>query len=148
MTSIRVEGVTIDTRELDRIVSSSSFSAQQVINRLAYQVERQAKKLCPVDTGALRASIYTNTPGHSGFTGSILRTVKRGERHASVLSRQAEALPMPDGIAAIVGSPMGYAAYVELGTSRMDAHPYLTPAVESIVGKFNSGDTWKELVGK
>ena len=136
---------TLDTRELDRIVSQSKFNAQQVVTRLALQVEQRAKMLAPVDTGALRASIYTNTPGNNGFRGSIIRVVKRGER---ATEREAEELPMPDGdIGAVVGSPMSYAAYVELGTSRMGARPYLTPSVETILSQFNAGQTWREVVG-
>lgn len=42
--------------------------------------------------------------------------------------------------AAIIGSNVEYAAYVELGTSRMRARPYLRPACE------NHTDEYKSLV--
>ena len=44
-----------------------------------------------------------------------------------------------------VGYTVEYAPYQEFGTYKMAAHPFLTPAVEKILNKFNSGDTWREL---
>ena len=45
-----------------------------------------------------------------------------------------------DEKAVYIGSAVGYAAYVELGTSRMKARPYLRPAVT------NYTDEYKNLV--
>lgn len=67
--------------------------------KAAIRVERMAKRLCPVDTGRLRASIT----------------------HA--LESDAQ------GVLAIVGTDVHYAPYVEFGTSRMAAQPYLRPAL-------------------
>lgn len=71
------------------------------LERRAGRVERAAKRLCPVDTGRLQGSI----------------------NHALFID--------PDGLVARVGSDVHYAPYVELGTSRMAAQPYLRPALEA-----------------
>lgn len=42
------------------------------------------------------------------------------------------------GHATIIGSNVEYAAYVELGTSRQKAHPYLRPAVENYTQEYKS----------
>lgn len=42
------------------------------------------------------------------------------------------------GHAAIIGSNVEYAAYVELGTSRQKAQPYLRPAVENYAQEYKS----------
>lgn len=47
---------------------------------------------------------------------------------------------------ATVGFTMEYSPFLELGTSKMAARPHLVPAVESMARKFNSGETWRELV--
>lgn len=67
--------------------------------RKAIQVDRRAKRLCPVDTGRLRSSI------------------------GNQLGRDAI------GLVAIVGTDVEYAPYVELGTSKMAAQPFLRPAL-------------------
>lgn len=45
-----------------------------------------------------------------------------------------------DGDTAYIGTNVEYAAYQELGTSKMPAHPYLRPAVENHV------DVYKKLL--
>lgn len=72
--------------------------------RKAIDVETTAKRLCPVDTGRLRASI-THVIG-----------IEEGKQ------------------AAYVGSNVEYAIYQELGTYKMAAQPYLRPALQSVMG--------------
>lgn len=76
--------------------------AAKYLTKLSLTVERTAKRLAPVDTGRLRSSI-----GHT-------------------LVRDSE------GLLALVGSRVAYAGYVEYGTRKMRARPYLRPALRSI----------------
>lgn len=69
--------------------------------RRALKVERRAKQLCPVDTGRLRASI-----SHS-------------------IGRDSTSL------FADVGTDVFYAPFVELGTFRAGAQPFLIPALDA-----------------
>jgi HK97 gp10 family phage protein len=71
---------------------------------LAIQVETAAKRRCPVDTGRLRSSI-----SHELRVDST-------------------------GLHAVIGTNVIYAPYVEYGTWRSPAQPYLRPALYSIVG--------------
>lgn len=70
------------------------------VQETAEQVEETARSLVPVDTGALRTSIETFGAGGSGE-----RTVEAGQG-------------------------LGYAAFVEYGTDKAPAQPFLTPAAE------------------
>lgn len=73
----------------------------------AIAVEGEAKKLAPVDTGRLRASITRD----ADLTG------------------------------AIVGTNVEYAPFVELGTSKQPAQPFLVP------GLMNSRDMLRKIYG-
>ena len=70
--------------------------------KAAANIDRDAKTLAPVDTGNLRASIGTT------FTGDGRAGVMRAE----------------------IGPTAHYGIYVELGTSRMAAQPFLAPATD------------------
>jgi HK97 gp10 family phage protein len=70
-------------------------------------VQAQAKQIVPVDTGALQESIVVESDTDSR------------------------------GPVVYVGSHLPYAIYVELGTSRMAAQPYLRPALGAAGGNIS-----------
>lgn len=69
------------------------------LERRAIKVEAAAKRLCPVDTGRLRSSVTHET----------------GKDQQGPVAR--------------VGTNVEYGPFVELGTSRMTAKPFLRPAL-------------------
>jgi HK97 gp10 family phage protein len=94
---------------------------------LVIRVAAQAKALTPVDSGILRNSIMWKVPGKNG-----------GRTEGNVL--QVE----PKKDSGIVGSATEYAAYVEFGTRRQAAQPYLRPAVQIEVMGPNGANVMKE----
>jgi HK97 gp10 family phage protein len=143
-------GVTlkIDTAVLDRMIANSDKNARQVLEGLAYKVESQAKQNAPVQTGALRNSIYTMTKSASNFSRSITNILVGFEkRNVQSGSFNIEERPAPEGdVIATVGPSVDYGAYVELGTGKMAARPYLLPAFEAVVAAFNKGEIFKALL--
>ena len=94
--------IDIDFRKIERLQKAMKKAPALIAEELATAVrdlvllvEAEAKILCPVDTGKLRASI---TP---------------------VIESWA---------AGYVGTNTHYAPYVEYGTRKMDAQPFLEPA--------------------
>lgn len=125
--------VMLDTRELDRISAGLNKNTQQIIEGAAFEVERMAKQMAPIDTGALRNSIYTATRSDNRAPNPL---------HGESVSP----IPSPSGnIFAVVGAGVDYAIFVELGTHRMADQPFLSPSVEYVARKVNSGEYWKEL---
>ena len=96
--------VTVDTRGLERAVAQMRPKLRQVIQIAARNVEAEAKRRVPVDTGATRNSIAVTTES--------------------------------DGLGASIGPSTEYSAYLEFGTSRMAARPYMRPALEKERGPF------------
>lgn len=88
-----------DADGLAELFDSADGPVAKEILRRTIRVEGGAKRLAPVDTGRLRASVT----------------------HA--LERDAT------GIVGTVGTNVEYAPFVELGTSRMAAKPFLRPAL-------------------
>lgn len=87
---------------LNKLFNSPEGPTAKLLEQKAIQVERTAKHLCPYRSGRLRASI---THG---------------------LGVDAK------GLFAVVGTNVEYAPYVELGTSRMAAQPFLRPALKAV----------------
>lgn len=92
--------------ELAMSAAMAPQQASQVIRAAAFETEARAKDLVPVDTGNLKNSISIGHP--SG------RDTQPGDLEVQV------------------GPSAEYGAYVEYGTSRMGAQPYLTPAAEVV----------------
>lgn len=81
-------------------------------------MQGHAQQLCPVDTGRLRNSItYRLGGGGYSFPGYGAEV----SAHEYVVS---------------VGSDVEYAAYVELGTSRTRAQPFLEPAASQYADEY------------
>ena len=137
--------IKLDTKELDRIAAGLNKSREQVMKKLAFDVEAKAKMKAPVLTGALRNSIYTETKSGGDYANASGNAMGAAWGEGGRIS-ETEQLPKPEGnIVANVGPCVEYAAYVELGTSKKAARAFLVPAVEEVSTKLNDGSTWKEM---
>lgn len=91
--------VRIDPAKVRMLLEGPQGPVAKELERIAVGVERDAKRLCPVDTGRLRSSI-THVTGVDGR-----------------------------GLVAKVGTNVDYALPVEMGTSKSRAQPFLRPAL-------------------
>lgn len=73
-------------------------AVRQIVQETILAIETGAKLKCPVDTGALRASLVSEMTGDT--SGQVATNIE-------------------------------YSTYVEFGTSKMGARPYMTPAAEA-----------------
>lgn len=122
--------IRIDSRELDKLIQECNPRLEKVLKKTGLQIEAKAKTFAPVDTGALKSSIHTVMQNFSDFQGVALITSvkKRGKQ------LQVSQIPKPDNQLVVrVGPGVEYGVYQEYGTSRMAAHPYMTPAAESVI---------------
>lgn len=97
---IEIRGLEELQRDLEKAAQKLPPGLERVMGKATLVVERRAKKIVVVDTGRLRASIAPE--------------VKR----------------IGGDVRGIVGSNVVYAPYVERGTRRMKARPYLSKAVQ------------------
>lgn len=87
-------------------------------------VEGDAKMLCPVDTGRLKGSITV-------ASGDGKRTSPRGNGNISTDFIRAPS----DKFETFVGTPVEYGPYMEYGTIRTSAQPFLRPALDMARGR-------------
>jgi HK97 gp10 family phage protein len=116
----------IDVKGLSKMLTSFPRHASFAIRQTAFSVEFDAKQNAPVDTGALRASIYISTKDESGYGPSIAEAI--GVSISATASIATE-FPQPtDPLHAVVAVGMSYGPYLEFGTRFMPAQPFLGPA--------------------
>ena len=89
-------------------------------------IERAAKGLATVDTGLLRNSITWALAGYN----PAIASYKADKPKNGVIKTGAYsgAAPNDDELSVFVGTNVEYAPYVELGTAKQKAKPFLKPA--------------------
>jgi hypothetical protein len=131
--------------------------AKEIIVAAAFECERMAKlnvgSMDAVDTGALRASIYTRTKKSGGrFSPGMITSLRKiTKKGASMTGKRFIELPAPQGDEiAVVGPSVEYGYYVEFGLGsnrKRGSRPFLGRATEAIARKINNGSMFKRLFG-
>ena len=83
---------------------NASPEAEVMMLGIGARVKTAAQANAPVDTGALRASIYYDT-GESDYGNAMV----------------------------VIGTTIRYGGFVEYGTYKMAAQPYLRPALDEVI---------------
>lgn len=105
-----------DTTRLNQLINQINPNSEAFIKAIGFQIEALAKMKAPIDTGALRNSIYTRTSNNN-----------------QVPQESTEELPKPSTeFSVVVGPSVEYAIYQELGTSVMQAQPFMLPALREV----------------
>ena len=94
------------TSHLDEVMKALESGVSEGLDLIGDRAQGYAQNLTPVDTGNLRASLKH----------------EREDKHTEVVGAFNESAPY---------KKVDYAKFVELGTSRMRAQPFLRPAAEN-----------------
>lgn len=130
----------VDTHVLDAILRNLNGNVAQKIAKIAFTIETKAKLKIPVDTGAARASIYTELKDGSKFDAVMGEATALAAKKRVMTSKNFVRLPAPkNNHEAYVGPSVEYGASLELGDSRHAARPYLAPAVQEAADEFRQG---------
>lgn len=127
--------------DFGKLAKEAKLAVAKAVRTAAFDIEREAKLLAPVDTGFLRASIYTVTNGGSGFKVSAVSASGRAQRTLF------GAVTVADKYEAAVAVGAQYGIYLEYGTYRSPAQPFMTPAVMRVKPTFEAAMV-KALEGK
>ncbi|MEM2163907.1 MAG: HK97 gp10 family phage protein [Candidatus Bathyarchaeia archaeon] len=107
--SVEIVGSAELVAKLESLSDRLGELSDEALAELADRIVEDAKSLCPVDTGSLRRSIrWERDP-----SGGVIIAAGGGGVINPRTKREVD-----------------YAAYVEFGTSRAPAQPFLQPAIE------------------
>ena len=114
--------------KIPQTVKRTHEELSKLVRTSALRVEAGAKLGAVVDTGFMRASIYTVTHNESNYAESSADA--QGKNPKGVILASASA--PDDDLTAVVAVGAEYGIFVELGTTRMRAQPFLLPALEEV----------------
>jgi HK97 gp10 family phage protein len=105
----------------EKLKEATKKAVKDSLKKATLVAVSEAKKQCPVKTGRLRSSITFAISGEGGNTARF-----KGEEVTSIKEPAAK----DKEIVAAVGTDVKYAPYVEYGTDRQMAQPYLSPGLK------------------
>ena len=127
---------------IPQVIASITTNTQNAVDQTAAAVQEFASQIAPVDTGALRNSIYVNNGRDSDYASRI--------SIASGLNPDMQALEELDpefviplsgtntGNVAVVGVGAHYGIFLEQGTVFQPPQPFMLPAAEASSDDFES----------
>ena len=116
--------VDVDVSGLEKLADRLEAELAGAVAKAAFLIEAYAKMNAPVDTGALRASIYTSTWNGSQWSGAAASA----SALRSGVTILADIGKPSSNLEAIVAVGVHYAAHVEYGTFRQAGRFYLRNA--------------------
>lgn len=119
----------------DEVAELMALAGDRALARVGQAVVAIAKVGAPVKTGRLKNSIRTAPPGYDEDDTDAATTQDLAETDVEAIVAQV------DGHSLDVGSWVSYSYFVETGTSKMPAQPYMQPA-EAAVESSDLFDLW------
>ena len=120
------------TSHKDEVLDELDSKVEIALEKIGLRAETHAKKYCTVDTGLLRNSL---THALDGESTAITKYQDNLGKQKGSYSGNA---PKVSGGKRVVyiGTNVEYAPYVEFGTSKQKAQPYLKPAVTNHIEEY------------
>ena len=125
--------ITVQFRGTDNVVKNykeyvrkKRGAAERATKKVGFMIEGDAKRRCPVKTNRLRSSISTNWSKSGLARGKITGPAK-----------EEDGVGRPKGypFTVVIGTNVFYAKFIETGTKKMSAKPYLHPAFHKNLGE-------------
>lgn len=130
---VQVKGTEALIKNLHRLSPKVRDGVEKAGKVVGMMVLNDAKYMCPVDTGRLRASISINWTGSGRAHGEVRGNVEARAGKKGLSSEDGVGSPeseYPKGFVVVVGTNVEYAEDVE------DRSPYLWPAFAMNEGKY------------
>jgi len=139
--------INVRSNTIGRLIDRLSQNMHQVVDESALAIQERASQIAPVDTGALRNSIYVNNGTESDY--SQRTATARGLNPDMIALEEIDpefvisvsTSPGDASYVSVVGVAAEYGLFQELGTRHMRAQPFMLPAALGVQGDFETAMT-------
>jgi HK97 gp10 family phage protein len=135
-----MSGMTASFNLLPGIINLMGDIPDKLVTEAAKQIMAQAQTNAPEATGYMASSIYMKTNSQSTYGNGI------GDPPED--SYALEEIETPPSGTAYVAVAANYGIYVELGTRKMGAEPFLIPALELVGQSFQNGTMLSQVLAE
>ncbi|MDF2811129.1 MAG: hypothetical protein K0S56_2160 [Microvirga sp.] len=138
-TTLKVEGLAELQKGLEQFKKSTQTGVlTRVLRKAAKPIETAAKANAPVDSGELRDSIITEVirtnAGKAAYTDAMRSGASRVEAGQAARAANREAAGRGASSTVRVRAKAWYSHFIEWGTRKASAHPFLGPALRQKEG--------------
>jgi hypothetical protein len=133
-----MSGMTATFNLLPEIINLLGDIPDKLVTECAQQIVPVAKANCPVLSGSMQSTIYMKTNSQSTYGVGFIDPPED--------SYIMEEIETPPSGTAYVAVGDNYGIYVELGTRKMGAEPFLIPALELVGQSFQNGTMLSQVL--
>jgi HK97 gp10 family phage protein len=139
--------IVVRSNHIGTLVTHLEQRMHEIVDEAAGQVQTRASQIAPVDTGALRNSIYVNNGDASdysqrvGTAQSLNPDMVALEEITPEFVISVSTSPGDESYLSVVGVAADYGLFQELGTSRNRAQPFMLPSALGAQGDFETAMT-------
>lgn len=127
--------IKITADNIDKVMEDLNEELERGLEKVGQVAEGDVSKMCVVDTGRLRNSISHSTKANpSNKSYSWKDSTKGRDTKAGTDTTESHGGEMDAKV--YVGTNVTYAEHVEYGTSKMEAQPFLRPAIQKNLHKY------------
>lgn len=125
----KVRGLKQWNAKIGKISAKTRAEVRRALQRGALAIENRAVQgiIDPPKTGRIYPSKHRKGAKHQASAPGEFPAADSGRLHQSITSVEAST---PDTLRFETGGNVPYATYLELGTSKMEPRPFLTPSYE------------------
>lgn len=137
--TMKIEGLAELAKGLEQFKKSTQTGVlNRVLKKAAKPVEDAARRNAPVDSGDLRDSLTTEVirtnAGKAAFAEAMRSGASRSEAGQAARAANREAAGQGASATVRVRAKSWYAHFIEWGTRKAGAHPFLGPALRQNEG--------------
>lgn len=133
--------ISVRSNRIPQVIAHITANAQKAVTDTAASIQTMASQIAPIDTGALRNSIYVNTGTDSDYSTRVA-TASSLNRDMVPLDEISPEFVIPlsgtnTGNVAVVGVAAHYGIFLEEGTVFQPPQSFMRPAAESSSDDFS-----------
>ncbi len=139
--------IVVRSNTIGKLLDKLNQNMHTVVDAAATDIQTRASQIAPIDTGALRNSIYVNNGTDSDYSQHVATARSLNPDMVALDEIDPEFViavsssPSDNSYVTVVGVAADYGLFQELGTRHMRPQPFMLPSALGTQGDFETAMT-------